>query len=264
MMFLEDKVCQWHIIKLFSKRNLFIMFLLNAMIIFSKAIQYKSLTFNDLLIYQFYGHGLGYFSLMDFLQMVVYNGVPIYFISNLLETAYNDRIMFLTIRLRKKIRWFYSIITSTSAFILIYVVLTILISLVCSYTLGLSFTGYNDLQFLFEENNLEYIDTWKLLIIITSSKFMELFLMFLLVFLVYIYTKNVTLGFIAIQCAYSVYLLNANFAKFIPIGLSSLSRISEFVGNQGIPYFTEIFLFLVTNILVYFLLRIEVKNKLFS
>lgn len=68
----------WNLSMLFSRKNLILLLTLLFISISSKLVKYGSITFNDLLILQFIGHSTGYFNLLNFINLLIYNGLPIY------------------------------------------------------------------------------------------------------------------------------------------------------------------------------------------
>jgi hypothetical protein len=244
------KLDLWNISMLFTKGNMTIIIVLSFLSILSILFTYDGITYHDLLIFQFYGHGTGYFDLMDFIRLIVYNGIPLYLLSHFLEKESIDRSSLMTIRLEHKITWLLSIMRSAVVFILIYVFITLSITVIISWILGLPFSEFNYMNDLFKESGVTKVDSSYLFIIIVTSKLLELFFSFLLIFLLFCFTKTATVGFVLLQILYSFSLIDANFVKYIPTGMSSLGRMSEFVGVNGIPYiFSIIILFLATCML---------------
>lgn len=96
---INNGILKWHLKMLLSKRNLTVIIVLTMLIVVFRILSAENLTFYDLLVLQFWGHGTGYFYLMDFLHLLVYNGIPIYLLCCFLEKENYDRSVFLIIRL---------------------------------------------------------------------------------------------------------------------------------------------------------------------
>jgi len=257
-------VNKWYLKLLFSRKNIFIMLIFIIISIINIVLRHGILTISDLSILQFYGHGIGYFNLIDFMSLIIYNGIPIYILSSFLEKEGNDRSAFLTIRLKNKKQWFISVIHCGFLLIFIYLLASLCIGVVTGVFLGMKFNGYNYMNNLFLENGLQIIKPYYLYLIILTTKSLELFFYFLVVLICYIYTKGCTLGFLLVNVGYFSYLLTENIAKYTPVGIGSLSRISEFVGYQGIPYLFVMVILILVNTILYLYLRSGVYKRIFN
>lgn len=255
---------KWNFSMLFSKKNMILIVTLSVLIVLSIIFKYDNITFYDMLILQFYGHGTGYFDLMDFISLVIYNGIPIYLLSHFLEKERTDRSSLVTIRLKYMKSWLASIMRSTIVFILMYVLLTIVITIIISWLLGLPFNDYDYTYKLFEEFGVKKVNSSYLFAIIISSKVFELFFSFLVIFMLFCFTNNATLGFVLLQILNSLSLLDVSIVKYNPIGLSSLGRMSEFTGIQGISYSSSISILLILTGMFYLILRSGLYKNIFK
>ncbi len=234
------KLYFWNIYMLFSKLNILIIVILSNLLVASILITQDSITYNDLNILLFYGHGVGYFNLMDFLILLVYNGIPLYILSFFLEQDNIDRGFHLTIRIKQKRIWYLSIFGSAVIFIFTYVVVSLIICFIVSCLFGLPLSGYDYGNDLFNYTGVEKINLINLLLIIMTSKILELLLCFLIIFIFFCYTKTAAVGYILLQIIYIICLFDLDFIGYIPIGMSSLGRMSEFVGLSGLSYISSI------------------------
>ncbi|WP_153016336.1 hypothetical protein [Clostridium tepidiprofundi] len=261
---LMDGINNWYLKILFSRKNIFIMIAFIIISAVNISLKNDVLTINDLIVLQFYGHGIGYFNLMDFISLVIYNGIPIYVLAYFLEKENNDRSTFVTIRLKNKKQWFKSVMQCGFLLIFIYVLVSICITVIIGTFLGMRFSGYNYVKDLFLKNGLKITSPFCLYLIILTSKSLELIFYFLVVFTSYIYTKGATTGFLLVQLGYVSYFLPQNIAKYIPIGIASLSRMGEFVGNNGISYIFIMGILIMLNTMLYFYLKIGAYKRIFN
>ncbi|KKI91380.1 hypothetical protein WQ54_15265 [Bacillus sp. SA1-12] len=261
----SDAMSKWNLSILMNKFNLIVILGLLAFLVFSTIFTQKNITFFDLLTILFYGHGTGYFNFLDFLRLVVYNGIPIYLLSYFLEKESINRSFMIIIRLKKKKHWFSSIMRSTVFFLFSYILVTLIIAFIASSLFNLSFNGYNYMIPFFDEKGVQNLNTSYLLLIIISSKFLELFITFLIIFSLFCYTKTAVTGFIVIVLSYLLCLVDTSWIKYFPIGLSSLARLEEFVGErQGISYFHSIGILGVSNLLLFSVLQSGLYQKCFN
>lgn len=261
----SDALSKWNLSILMNKPNLIIILGLLAFLVFSIIFTQKNITFFDLLTILFFGHGTGYFYFLDFLRLVVYNGIPIYLLSYFLEKESINRSFMIIIRLKKKKYWFSSIMRSTVLFLFSYILITLAITYIVSILFNYSFNGYNYMIPFFDEKGVQYLNTSYLLLIIISSKFLELFITFQIIFFLFCYTKTSVTGFIVIILSYLLCLLDASWIKYFPIGLSSLARLEEFVGEgQGISYFYSIGILGLSNLLLFSILQSGLYQKCFN
>lgn len=246
----KAEIIKWYLRMLFCKNNILIMGVFNVVFVMNALFNNEVLTFNDLIILQFYGHGVGYFNFIDFIGLIIYNGIPIYLFSNFLEMERKDRSIFLNIRLKNKKQWFSSVIFCGIVFIFTYV----LVSLCISFIVGMLY-GFN--------NDLSTINVKSLYLLILITKSLELIFYFLVVITCYIYTKNSISGFLLVQSGYFSYFFKSDISKYTPMGMGSLARISEFVGEQGISCLVVVSILLTINIFIYLYLQSGVYKKNF-
>ncbi|EHJ02190.1 hypothetical protein CDLVIII_5722 [Clostridium sp. DL-VIII] len=243
---------RWYLRMLFHKNNILIIVVFNIIFVMNIILNTDVLTFNDLIRLQFYGHGINYFKLVDFIGLIIYNGIPIYLLSHFLEKERNDRSIFLNIRLKNKKQWFSSVIWCGILFIFTYILISLCISFVIGMLYGLLF-----------KNDLNAINIKNLYLLILITKSLELIFYFLVVITCYLYTKNSVAGFLLIQFGYLSYFFRADISKYTPIGMGSLARISEFVGDQGVSCLVVVNILLTINILIYLYLQNGVYKKNF-
>lgn len=248
---------------LFSKKNLFIIFISLCVISLSIIITYPKITFNDLLLLQFYGHGIGYFDMMAFLRMLLFNGIPIYLLCIFIAKDSIDRSVLLTIRLKSKKRWLHTVIRAAILLILTYVFLSMGIAFFIAALRDRDFSNYHFMVDIFTFYGTQEIAPWYLIFIILTSKSMELFFYFLIIFTLYSFRKNVTVSFIVLELSYFVYFFSSNITKYLPTGIGSLARMKEFT-NEGFYYWQTMAILTGANLLLYIYLRFFGNKKIFE
>lgn len=250
----------WVLEKLFSKKNVIIMCILAILMPLSFALKYKNITFNDLFILQFYGHRIGYFDIQSIIQLLVFNGTPIYLFGYFLEQELAERSSLVTIRIRHKKIWLVTIIKSSLFFIVSYVFLTVLSTLFIASLRGFRFSGYK----LFETTGIQQIIPLHLIVMALSSKILELCFSFLFLLLLFCWTRGATSGFVLLASSYLCSLSTWPLVKYIPTGISSLSRLKEFAGNDGIPYPVTIYVLIASIAVLYAVLYNRAFKKFFD
>ncbi|MCM3732979.1 hypothetical protein M3196_15095 [Fictibacillus nanhaiensis] len=244
---------KWTLSVLLSRKNLIFIISLSLFTVLTTVLRSNNITtFFDLLFFQFSGHGTGYFYYLDFLRMIVYNGVPLYFLCYFLEKESTERSSLILIRIRHKTFWLMSLIRSALIFISIYVITTIVVTLSISLISGLSFDGYD---YVLKDLKIGNVNPLLSVFIMLSTKILELFVCFLCIFLLYCYTKTITFGFLAIGFTYVLCIFNTPIVKYLPFGMSSLTRIQEFIGKSGVPYLISITVLLTSCLVIYTIIR---------
>jgi hypothetical protein len=262
---LSDPLSKWNLSVLFKRSNLIAIILLLGFIVLSIAFTYPDITFKDLLTLVYFGHGTGYFKMLDFLRLIIYNGIPIYLLSVFLENESQDKSFMIVIRLKKMKYWLFSILKSVSLFIISYICVSLSLIIMVSIFMGLPFKGYEYMKLFFDENGIGNIDTGFLLLIIISTKFLELLFTFLIIFILFSLTRTSITGFIVIVLAYLIGLLEITYIKYSPIGLSSLVRITEAFGeDQSLAYSYSLGILLLSNVFLFAVLKSGLYKKSFS
>lgn len=222
---------------LFTKKNVFI--LIGVLVLMSMFSLMKSsgdfISLNDYFINIFLGHPVNSVRIIEFIEMLVLNLAPIYILSVFLEKESNDRSLFVNIRFKKASRWLNFILKNSILFILFYVVLHIMIPIVIGLLMDMEVTS-------------GFIDLLGRIFIV---KFLDLSLQFLVLLLIYCYSKNITLAFLSLLAINSLCFLPFKWILYLPFGISSLSRLKYIVGDYGLP-FNIIIALLLTFILLIF------------
>lgn len=254
---------QWYNRMLLTKKNIAIsMVLLFLMLIFIK-MQYNYTSFMDMLFFQFYGHPIGSLYLKDFVSLIIYNGVPLFLFGYFLEQESKDRSSVFVIRIKYRKRWLNSIVHSVILFNFFYIVLTLSLCFIISLIFGMNF-DYYIIDDIYKIREIDQVHLNYLLLIVVFGKFFELVLNSLILFLLFCYTKNAVLGFVVFLVLNVCVILGPSFMKYLPIGSSSLSRMSEITGDQGITFPVILSILITSTLLMYLILYITIQKKMFD
>ena len=71
-------------------------------------------------------------------------------------------------------------------------------------------------------------------------KFLDMLLQFLVMLAVYLFTRQITMGFLVLLAGNLLCMLQGAFASYLPFGLSSLARISLLESAGGISAVTAL------------------------
>lgn len=185
-------------------------------------IKYKSEVGSALgyVITNFIGYGLGYLNIVDFLQLIITNGLPVY----ILAMYFGDKMSMrnvVMIRFQRRSRWF-----SDIQFSMLFVVLFQMI-LICLFTFLVSSVGiFGTMLEYGDELNIYLKNTWGFIIVGLVLRILEIMFLQMIFMVLFSRVKNVTIAFLITM---SLYLLVVIFDwKWIPFGLSSLYRLIEF------------------------------------
>ena len=255
---------KWNLSLLFSRNNVIIIITLTLFTILTTIFSHDTLTFLDVLFIQFNGHGVGYLNYLDFLQLIIYNGIPVYLLCYFLEKENTERSSLLMIRIRDKKSWLASILRTSLIFIVGYVTITIFITIIISFISGLSFDGFEYNTNLFKNTGVGAISPSHLIMIILSTKSLELFVCFLSIFLLYCFTNTTLPGFLLISLAYFLCLIDLPMVKFNPFGMSSLIRLEEFIGETGLSYSLSTTILFILSVLLYTSIRSGSYKRIFK
>ena len=235
-------IYRYHSKSLFSKSNIMAMtFVLIIMSMWKLTPLDNDLSVNNYLINIFSGSFFGEFNPFTLLEMLVLNLTPIYLLGIFIERECNDRTVFLNIRLGSTLPWFKSIITVSLKFILLYTVLNVLIPIFIGILLGTNFEP----------------GIYNLIFTIFITKLLSVVFEFFILFLVYTFTKNITVSFFILILFNLVSMILSKFIYYIPFGISSLLRykfvLNEYGMNYGLNFKFVILelLILITIMLIY-------------
>lgn len=215
---------QWYLKILFRKRELSIILMISVVSILFHIIFQSGLTLPDLIMTQFWGHGIGYFSLMDFLNMLVYNGLPIYFLCAFYQNCKTNSNVTVIIRFRNKKIWMDEILKVSVLLCASYVTMTVGLTICLGFLFHLEPQGYQMMKEIFlmgeiAEPNID-IATLQFLV----SKTLELELLYIIIILLDSCLHNVAISFIILLMAHGLCVLPLKYVEYSPIGIAFLSR----------------------------------------
>lgn len=247
-------VLKWYFKKLFVRKYFLIFISLIIIMNIAITISYNNLSFRARIIEVFSGHGYGYFQITDFLWMFVVNSVVVYILSIFLENETNNQSMHVILRLKSKQQWINSIIIIGSLFIAFYVFLIFIITGIMS----------SMFKYFFEMNIMDNIEKnigISFLTILFLTKFLELLFCFISIWVISLYRNNITFSFFLIESMYFLCIVDHEFIKYIPFGISSINRWEIFAGNGGISSKYALFILIMANIIVIFLMKKVMSKK---
>lgn len=222
-------IAPYYLSRLYSSGNLIVLVVFVAAFCLWKLLQIRSFsdsTLEDYLLYTFWGHGHGYFQLTDFLMMILINLMPIYLLSVFLENEKKDHSIMFTIRLRSKRQWAISIVGISALFLLGYTLLLTGGSFLFALFAGLPAGGITLIPGV-QQSAAE------MFIYITAVKLLDLLLHFVFLFVAFLFTRQVTAGFVGIALMYGLYLFPFSWMPYAPLGMSSLAQNECFIAESG-------------------------------
>jgi hypothetical protein len=221
--------------ELISKKNTIIIGAVVILMIVWKYLQNAGdLSGEEWIIGLFAGHGTGGFHILSFIEMLLLNGAPIYLLAAFIEKATTEHSVFITVRLKNRKDILVGILTSALLFVLLYGVFLAVFPII-----GLSAMGLP-------------IDTGMLTLLGFSvgTKLLDIVVQALFITGIYCLTGQITAGFIGVIAANLLCVAPLDFMKYLPFGISSLSRINlSQIGTEGIASLYAALILLATSAL---------------
>ncbi|MDE5780083.1 MAG: hypothetical protein K2I03_01180 [Lachnospiraceae bacterium] len=207
---------------LISKKYVMILSIVVVGILLYKAFNAMGLSSGKEWIYHlFSGHGTGYFHILSFLELLIVNGAPLYLLALFIEKAVSGQSLFVSVRSGGRNKLTTAIMMDGMSFLLLYCMMWFIGGTLGIYLLGYGFQG----------------KTFSCLVYMIALKFLDLSVQYMLMFVIYICTKQITAGFLVLTAANALCIVPMNFVSYLPFGLSSAARISSFYEGSGIPVF---------------------------
>lgn len=172
----------------------------------------------------FAGHGTGYFQVLPFLELLITIGAPLYLLAVFAEHTVNGQSIFIIVRTRSRKNVMRGILSVSIMFLALYALLWL-----AAGVLGMIFVG-GDME----------LSACKMLLYAVLMKFLDMLLQFLVILAVYLFTKQITIGFLILVAGNLLCMLQGAFASYLPFGLSSLTRISLLESAGGISAVTAL------------------------
>lgn len=207
---------------LISKKYVMILSIVDAGILLYKGYNAAGLSSGEEWVYHlFSGHGTGYFHILSFLEMLIVNGTPLYLLALFIEKAVSGQSLFVSARAVRRNKLTRAIIISGMLFLLLYCMIWFVGGTAATYLLGYGFRE----------------KTFSSLVYMIVLKFLDLGVQYMLMFVIYLYMKQITAGFLVLAAANALCIMPVNFVSYLPFGLSSAARISSFYEGSGMPVF---------------------------
>jgi hypothetical protein len=222
--------------ELISRKNIVI---LGVVVIVMVAWKYLQSAGNmngaDWITRLFAGHSAGNFQMLNFIELLLLNGAPCYLIAAFIEKATTEHSAFVTIRLKKRREILGGILTSAWLFIFLYGVFLVGLPILVMTVTGLTLDG----------------GTLALLGLSVILKLLDIAAQFLFITAIYCLTGQIIIGFIGLVAANLLCIAPLSFSRYLPFGLSSLSRINlPQIDIEGLPFRSAICILLALNSLL--------------
>lgn len=227
---------------LWTTKNFIIMFLVLSSLVLYKSILSGEETTQDLFVRFFYGLEPGSVHLLTFIEHLIYSCTPLYLFSVFLEKWCSPTSFHLNSRAKKKKTILSSILLTGFLFHVVYVVLSYILLFIVGVASNKSVVGNTVLLSQgITSNDFLAFGLWKI---------GEFTVLFLLLFFVFLRTKNVTIAFLSILVLHVVNLLPSTIFLYNPVGFVSIARLGW---RESVTTFSwlevSLFLFIVIGLL---------------
>ena len=233
--------------ELISKKNIIVLVVVVAVMVAWKYFQSEgNLDGEEWVIRLFSGHSTGSFHVLSFIEMLLLNGTPLYLFAVFLEKATTGHSSFITVRLKKRKDILVGLFASALCFIMIYSVFLVIVPII-----GLMFSGV-----LIDSNVLVLIS------LSVGMKILDIVVQLLFITALYCLFGKVATDFIILFAVNILCITPFSLVKYLPFGLSSLSRINlPQIGIDGVSshYAFGILLFII-GVLVSWLFTVGYKR----
>ena len=210
-------IAAYYSYELMTKRNILILLAVVVGITLYKGLGYAE-SDAEWIYSLFAGHGTGYFQVFPFLEMLITGGVPIYLLAAFVEHTVNGQSIFISVRAKSRRHLVKGILSVSTKFLIIY----------AFFWLMAGFVGV----VLFRTGST--ITSFRLLSYAVLMKYLDILAQYLIMFSIYIATRQVTIGFLVLVAGNLLCILPGNWITYLPLGLSSLTRISIVELETGI------------------------------
>lgn len=235
-------VTSFYVRQLFTKKNM--LFCIGIILVISlwksnQAASFENASLKDYLTVLFYGHGTTEFHLFSFLEMLVMNSTPLYFLAVFLEEERRERNLAITIRLKHKKVWLKSIVGVGLLFVSFYVCSLVIVGNMVGMTFG--FQGHEI----------------SLVMMITLMKLLDISFQYLLMLTIYTLSQNVTAAFLSVLSTNLLSLV----VPYFPTGFSSLARSGQFGEHSSLTMTGTV---LIAYLVVWIFLRTVSYKRMFQ
>ncbi|MDY3781465.1 MAG: hypothetical protein SOZ90_04715 [Candidatus Faecousia sp.] len=210
-------IAAYYSYELMTKRNILILLAVVVGTTLYKGLEYAE-SDAEWIYSLFAGHGTGYFQVFPFLEMLITGGVPLYLLAAFVEHTVNGQSIFISVRAKSRRHLVKGILSVSTKFLIIYAFFWLMAGLV---GVVLFRTGST-------------ITSFRLLSYAVLMKYLDILAQYLIMFSIYIATRQVTIGFLVLVAGNLLCILPGNWITYLPLGLSSLTRISIVEPETGI------------------------------
>jgi len=240
---------QYYCREVITKKNLLIMITVTSIITIWKYLQNPDiLVADEWIVRLFAGHGTGMLNMLSFLEMLIINGLPICILAAFIERITSNQSIFVTIRLKTRVELLKGMIKTSLIFIVLYGLLFTLIPIILIIALNLRTTEH----------------TIPLLLLCVGLKLLDIMTQFLLMTALYCFTKQITIGFLALVGLNLLCILPVGMSGYLPIGLSSMARIYLPQTQSGVSVVLAYGILMIASSTIFIWLRIRGHNKTFK
>lgn len=217
--FCRHGIADYYLRNLMTKRNILILLAVVSGITLYKRLGYGSVEASMEWVYTlFAGHGTGYFRVLPFLELLITNGTPIYLLAVFVEHIVSGQSMFISARAKSRKNLLAGILFVSTKFLATYTLMWLLAGFIGAVLFGSGIT----------------MSAIRLLLYAVLIKCLDILLQYLIMLSIYLFTKQITVGFLVLIAGNLFCILPMAWVSYLPIGLSSLVRISLLDSGMGI------------------------------
>lgn len=242
-------LAQYYFREAITIKNLLIMIVISSITALWKYIQNpNAIMADEWIVRLFAGHGTGIFHILSFLEMLIANSLPLYLLAIFIERVTSSHSIFVMARLKTRYELLNGILKTAFMFTAFYGLLFIVIPGIGISVLNLQTTA----------------QTIPLLLSCIGLKLLDIMMQFLLMMALYCLTKQITIGFLVLVVLNLLCILPGWMSKYLPFGLSSISRIYLPQTQNGISVFEAYGILIIMNCIIFIWLRIYGHKKLLN
>lgn len=195
------------------------------------------LPFDTMMLYLLYGMQSGSFQVLMYLNVFLYNMIPVFFFCKFYEQVCQGANMSILIRVGSRLRWLKALLVRSVKYIIFYVVQTILTYIIAVFLVCRKVEVAE--WMLFQGTGLEGTSIELLILQFCSAKILELLVLILLVILIDSFFHKTVYGFYFLTAGHLMNVFPVRLIIYNPIGIAFLGRrISH--GNLKALLFYEI------------------------
>lgn len=166
----------------------------------------------------FSGHGTGYFQVLPFLELLITGGAPLYLLGVFVEHRVSGQSIFISIRAKNRKNLMIGVLSVSAKFVGAYAFFWLVGGFLGTFFFG----GWIDAP------------AFHILLYAVLMKYFDVFLQDLVMLCIYLFTKQVSIGFLVVLAGNLLCVLPWHGVAWCPFGLSSMMRISFTDSGIGI------------------------------